>query len=113
MAHTKSKFKKLWIGIGILILLAPAGLILPRLFRSGGAWGEWGPDEVKEIAGYLPEGLRKLCDLWSAPVSNYGFAGWDKGLKFYIGYILAGLLGVAVVIAVAYILGKILKRGER
>ncbi len=68
---------------------------------------------MKDIAGYLPEGLRRLSGLWSAPVSDYGFAGWDKGLKSYAGYIISGLLGVAVVIAVAYILGKILKKGER
>ena len=110
---SKSKLRKLWIGIGILILLTPLGLILPRLFRSGGAWGEWGADEVRKIAGHLPEGLKKLSDLWSAPASGYGFTGWDKVMKAYLGYILSGILGVAIVIAVAYILGKILKKGER
>ncbi len=109
----KRRLRKLWIGIGVLILLTPAGLMLPRLFRAGGAWGEWAPDEVKEIAGYLPEGLKRLSNLWSAPVSDYGFSGWDKGLKFYVGYILSGLLGVVAVILVAYIIGKLLKRGER
>ncbi|MCL5022261.1 MAG: cobalamin biosynthesis protein [Nitrospirae bacterium] len=109
----KSKLRKLWIGLGILILLTPVGLILPGLFGAGGAWGEWDASEIREITGYLPEGLKKLSDLWSAPVSDYGFAGWSKGVKAYAGYLISGVLGVAIVVAAAYILGKLLKRGER
>jgi cobalt/nickel transport protein len=110
---SKSKLTKLWIGLGVLILLTPVGLILPRLFHAGGAWGEWDAAEIREIAGYIPEGLKKLSGKWSAPVSDYAFSGWDEGIKSYIAYILSGILGVAAVVAVAYILGKILKRGER
>jgi len=110
---SKTKFRKLWIGLGILVLLTPMGLLLPRLFHASGAWGEWGAPEIKEIAGYLPEGLKKLSDIWSAPVSDYGFPGWDKGVKVYFGYILSGILGVAIVVVVAYILGKILKKDDR
>ncbi len=109
----KTKLKKLWIGLGILILLTPIGLLLPRFFHAGGAWGEWEASGIKEIAGYLPEGMKKLSDIWSAPFSGYEFGGWDKGVKSYVGYILSGILGVAIVVAVAYILGKILKRGKR
>ncbi len=107
------RLTKLWIGLGILVLLTPLGLLLPRLFHAGGAWGEWAASEIRGIAGYLPEGMKKLSDLWAAPFSDYGFGGWDKGVKSYIGYFLSGILGVAIVAAVAYILGKILKKGER
>ncbi|MFZ6017830.1 MAG: hypothetical protein ACOYU0_09610 [Nitrospirota bacterium] len=57
------KFKKLWIGIVILIILSPIGLAFPEFFKASGAWGEWGVDELKDIVGYIPEGLKKLSEL--------------------------------------------------
>jgi uncharacterized membrane protein YeaQ/YmgE (transglycosylase-associated protein family) len=107
-----SRYGKLWIGIGILILLAPIGLILPELFKASGAWGEWGADEIKDIAGYLPEGLKRISGLWSAPIPDYAFTGWDKGVKSYIAYIVSGVIGAVIAVAVSYLLGKFLKRGN-
>ncbi len=108
-----STFRKLWIGIGILVLLSPLGLIIPRLFGAGGAWGEWGVDQIEDLAGYVPEGLKRLSALWSAPVADYAFSGWDTGVKALISYVLSGAVGVVIVVAVAYIFGRILKRDER
>jgi hypothetical protein len=34
--------KRLWCGLLVLILISPLGLILPGVFKSGAAWGEWG-----------------------------------------------------------------------
>ncbi len=110
MKTPNSNYRKLWIGIGILILLAPLGLIIPELFKAGGAWGEWGADEIKDIAGYVPEGLKRIAELWSAPIPDYAFTGWDKGVKSYIAYIISGLVGVVIVVAVSYALGKLLKK---
>jgi hypothetical protein len=101
------KFWKLWIGIAILVMLLPAGLILPELLKAGGAWGEWGVEEIEKIAGYVPHGLKKLSELWEAPIPDYAFLGWDKGLKSYIGYIFSGIIGAALVIGVSILIGKI------
>ena len=101
------KFGKLWIGIAILIILSPVGLILPKLFKAGGAWGEWGSDEIEKIAGYVPHGLKKLSELWKAPIPGYAFSGWDKGFKSYAGYIFSGIIGAALVIGVSMLIGKI------
>ncbi len=103
-------YRKLWIWIAVLIVLAPLGLLLPRLFKSGGAWGEWGADELKDIAGYVPAGLKRISELWTAPIKDYAFTGWDKGGKSYVAYIVSGIVGVAMVAAVSYVLGKILKK---
>lgn len=109
------KFKKLWVGIIILILLTPAGLILPELLKAGGAWGEWGIDEIAEwmkregLNEYVPEGLKRLSEIWSAPIPDYAFSGWESGAKGYIAYILSGLIGVLIVVAVSYIFSKLLK----
>ena len=89
------------------------GLILPELFKAGGAWGEWGVDELKDIAGYVPEGLKQLSELWSAPVPDYALKGWDKGVKSFIAYSISGLLGVAVVVGCTYLFAKIIKRGQK
>jgi cobalt/nickel transport protein len=101
---------KLWIFLGVLILLSPLGLILPEHFKAGSAWGEWGVDEVKELVGYIPAGLEKLGSLWNAPVPDYAFQGWEeKGLTHLsFAYIFSGILGSALVVLVVWLMGKIL-----
>lgn len=113
MKARNTSYRKLWIGIGILILLAPLGLILPGMLKAGGAWGEWSVDQIKEIAGYVPEGMKRIAQLWGAPLSDYAFPGWDKGIRSYIAYIVSGFIGVAIVAGVAYVVGRVLKRNER
>lgn len=105
-----AKFKKLWIGIIILIVLTPIGLVLPELLKAGGAWGEWGPDEIERMLGYVPEGLKRLSGLWSSPIRDFTFSGWEDGARGYIGYILSGIIGVALVIGVSLLIGKFLAR---
>ena len=51
---------KFWIGLGVLAVLSPLGLLLPEHFKAGSAWGEWGIDEIQRLAGYVPVGLEKL-----------------------------------------------------
>lgn len=109
--------KKLWWGLVLLILLSPLGLIVPEIFKSGPAWGEWSIEEIEKMVGYVPAGLKKLADLWSAPVPDYNFKGWEEqGLaKSSLAYILSGGLGVGAVVLVTFIFGKILskKNGSR
>ena len=71
--------KKLWIGIGVLIILTPLGLILPDYFKAGDAWGEWEADTIQKLVGYVPQGIEKLSVLWkkNALLPDYCFKGWD------------------------------------
>jgi len=106
---------KLWIGLGVLILLSPLGLILPEHFKAGAAWGEWGTDEMQKLVGYVPKGLEKLSSLWSAPIPNYAFKGWEeKGLPHLsFAYIMSAVVGIAVVVILALIIGKaLIKKGD-
>jgi len=105
---------KLWIGIGLLALLSPLGLILPERFKAGDAWGEWGIEAFKEILGYVPAGLRKLSSLWSAPFSDYAFNGQqDKGLcQLGLGYIASAVIGILVIVCVAMLLSRFLNKGK-
>ncbi len=105
---------KLWIGLGILIVLSPLGLIIPDHFKAGDAWGEWGTDGIKELVGYIPQGLEKLSSLWSAPIPDYAFKGWEeKGLgSLSFAYIFSAIVGIGLVVLIIFLLGKILARRE-
>ena len=106
---------KFWIGIAVLIALSPLGLILPEHFKAGSAWGEWGADEMQKLVGYVPKGLEKLSSIWNAPLLDYAFKGWEeKGLPHLsFAYIISALMGIAVIVVVVLVIGKILsKKGD-
>lgn len=106
---------KLLIGLGLLVLLSPLGLILPDYFKAGTAWGEWGREEIQGFIGYLPEGFKKLSGLWDAPIHNYSFKGWEqKGLpQLSFAYIISAIIGIVVTVLIVLILGKVLtKKGN-
>lgn len=105
---------KLWIGIAILILCAPLGLLLPEHFKAGDAWGEWGADSVKELVGYIPQGLEKLSSIWSAPLPDYAFKGWEeKGLgSLSFAYIASAIIGILVTAGAVVLIGKFLGRNK-
>jgi cobalt/nickel transport protein len=106
--------KKLWIGLLILALLTPLGIILPEKFNAGGAWGEWGPAELEKLVGYVPKGLKRLADLWKAPVSDYSFGGEGASMTVQVlSYIFSGLIGVLVVGLVIYLISKVIIRNEK
>lgn len=103
---------KLWIGIILLIILAPLGLLLPQHFKAGSAWGEWGAEEFQDFVGYIPKGLAKLSALWNAPLPDYAFKGWEeKGLlHLSIAYIISAAVGIAIVVLAVWFIGKSLTK---
>jgi len=105
---------KLWIGLGILIVLSPLGLIIPEHCKAGSAWGEWGVDEMKELVGYIPLGLEKLASLWNAPIPDYAFKGWEeKGLVHVsFAYVISAIVGITLTVVVVLLLGKLLSRKD-
>ncbi len=103
---------KLWIGLAILIILSPIGLILPERFKAGSAWGEWGADQMQKLVGYIPQGLERLTSLWSAPIPDYAFKGWEeKGLSYLsFAYLASAVLGIGVTAVIMFFLGRILTK---
>lgn len=79
---------KLWIGIGILALLSPLGVFLPRYFHSGQAWGEW-----------------SLVDFWKAPFPDYGESA--------LSYIASAVIGIIAVVLTVIFLNKLLRIGDK
>lgn len=103
---------KLWIGLVSLALLSPLGLLLPGYFRAGDAWGEWSVEGVKELVGYIPEKLEKLSSIWKAPLPDYAFQGVEeKGIgHLSAAYIFSAVIGIVVVVAIMFLIGKMLTR---
>ncbi len=106
--------KKLWIGLAVMALLTPLGIYLPEKFKSGDAWGEWGADKIQELLGYVPEGLKKLSDLWKAPVPDYNFGGENAAFGVQIiSYIISGIIGIAAAAVLIYLISKFLVKHEK
>lgn len=103
---------KLWIGLAILILLSPLGIIIPALFGAGGAWGEWSVTEIKELIGYAPQGMAQLSNLWNPPMPDYAPLGAEgKGLgHLSLAYLVSAIVGVLVIVLLALLIGKLLSR---
>jgi hypothetical protein len=106
--------RRLWIGLLVMAFLSPLGIILPRVFRAEGAWGEWAPNTLVRLLGYLPEGLRRTAGTWKAPMAQYSLNGENRSLLFQLCcYLLSGLLGLAVVALLIYLLSRLLFRHAR
>jgi len=106
--------KKLWIGILIMALLSPLGVYLPDKFKAGGAWGEWGPEELEKLLGYVPEGLKKLSDLWKPPVPDYNFGGENAAMSTQvISYVISGIIGITAGAIVIFLITKFLIKHEK
>jgi len=106
--------KKLWIGLLIMALLTPLGILLPERFKAEGAWGEWGAEKLEKLLGHVPEGLKKLTDFWKAPIPDYNFGGEGASTTIQaVSYIASGLLGIGVCAFVVFIVSRfIAKHGK-
>ena len=106
--------RRLWIGLLVMALLTPLGIILPRLFDAGAAWGEWSVNKLEQLLGYTPQGLKKLSDLWKAPLPNYNFGGNDTSMTLQmISYIASGVLGVLAVGLVVFLIAKLTTKHDK
>lgn len=103
--------KKLWIGLLVIALMTPLGVLLPEKFRAEKAWGEWGIGKLQKLLGYVPEGLRKLTDFWKAPIPDYNFGGEGASMTLRgISYFISGLLGIGICALVAYLVSRFMAR---
>ncbi len=83
--------RKLWIGILVLAVLSPLGILFPS------------------------QGLEKLSNLWHAPMQDYSLRGWEEKGQGYsnFAYIASALAGIAAVSLLVFLIGRLLaKRGD-
>jgi len=95
------KLRWLWVGLTVLVLAAPLGLLAP-----GTAWGEWGTEELVRLGiKSIPAGLEKLSALWGAPLAGYDLPILGNAS---LGYVLSALLGILVVALVVWLFMRLL-----
>jgi hypothetical protein len=104
----RKELRKFWIALLLLAVLTPAGLYLPGLFKAGGAWGEWGVEEVQKMIGYAPDGMKRSSELWKAPLPDYALPGQKEApvSRLSLSYILSALVGIAACGGGALLLGR-------
>ena len=88
--------RALWIGLAILIVASPLGLLAP-----GTAWGEWNTAELSKMGlGSVPAGLEKLSGLWGAPLARYNLPVLGNA---NLGYILSAFLGIGMTALIVWL----------
>jgi cobalt ECF transporter T component CbiQ/cobalamin biosynthesis protein CbiM len=106
------RLKRVGASFIALSVLAPLGLIAPGI-----AFGEGNAADLQARFGYVPNGLRSLSGVFSAPL-----AGYDVPLPFFsrassplwhaaIGYEIAGIVGVLLVGGAVYAIARLLASG--
>jgi cobalt/nickel transport system permease protein len=82
---------KLWLGLGILLVLTPLGIL-----AVGTAWGEWSPADFSP--GQVPHGLARFSSLWTAPLSRYAPSFIHSPS---LGYLVSAIVGVGLIIVLS------------
>jgi len=89
----------------VMVLLTPLGLLAP-----GGAFGESAPQGLDLHAlglSAVPAGLEKYNGFWSHTLlGGYGFASGDHATA---AYLLSAVVGIVVVGAVVYAIGRLVR----
>jgi len=82
--------------LGAALCLVPLGLL-----AGGTAWGEWTPEELERLVGFVPAGIRTAAHL-PAPLADYA----APGIGPVAGYLLSAALGVALLFGALHLLRR-------
>jgi cobalt/nickel transport system permease protein len=103
------RYKSFIIGLIVLVVLTPLGLI-----ATGTAWGEWSMTELQKKIGYIPQGFAKLSDIWTSIMPDYTAPGLGGGFfQSALGYIISAIVGIALISTVMLITFKILMKEQK
>ncbi len=115
--------KRLWIILGLVLLLTPLGIL-----AGGSAWGEWRSGDftdrverqnITAASGNhappkeAPRGLAAMSSIWAAPLANYA-PTFLRNRK--LGYLISAIFGVGVTILLATLIAPLaakLQNGRR
>jgi cobalt/nickel transport system permease protein len=101
-----SKWRPLWIGLAVLIVISPIGLLAP-----GTAWGEWGAEELTGLGlSFIPKGLEQLSGFWSAPMPDYDISAVGNT---NFAYILSAIVGVLITVCVVWLFSMLVTGGKK
>lgn len=103
------RYKALLIPLGVLILLAPLGLL-----ATGTAWGEWSGGEIKKAIGYIPAGFAAMADKWKALLPDYSLPVLGNGAAGSItGYILSAIIGIALIVGLILLSSALVMKAQK
>lgn len=106
--------KKILIVLLALCLITPVGIMLPSYFNAGDAWGEWSASTVKDLVGYVPEGLTKYTGIWKSPMTDYTLNSNDQSAVHKSGfYIVSGIFGATIAYVVMIVISRLIIRNEK
>lgn len=108
-------YRPLLIALAVMALLTPIGLYLPEVMKAGGAWGEWGVDEVRKMIGYAPREMGRSAEAWKAPLPDYALPGQKAAPlgRRSLGYVVSALAGAAACGGAAYLVARQLAERKR
>lgn len=105
--------RKLLIGLIILAILSPLGIILPSLFHSKQPFAEAPVDSVKKEMGYEQKELINDSKSYSAPLEDYELGNTHNSiLRKSIYYLISGMGALLLIGAGTYWLQKNVKKNE-
>lgn len=93
-----------------VVLLAPLGIIVPKLFDAGSAWGEWSSEELHKMFGQVPQGIVHGSRLWRPILPDYAPHGQEPSALWII---IIAMLGGAATVGIVMLLGRLLSRGKK
>ncbi|HEY3268647.1 MAG TPA: cobalt transporter CbiM [Armatimonadota bacterium] len=96
-----SRLRPLWVGLLALALLSPLGLL-----ASNTAFGEWGVGEIRARLGFVPAGIARAGAAKAPLLADYTVPGASERM----GYVLSALIGVALLAAIALVVGAVASR---
>ena len=103
------RYKSFIIGLIVLVVLTPLGLI-----ATGTAWGEWSMTELQKKIGYIPQGFAKISHIWTSIMPDYTAPGLGGGFfQSALGYIISAIVGIALISTVMLITFKILMKEQK
>ncbi|NOY53079.1 MAG: hypothetical protein GXP58_05590 [Deltaproteobacteria bacterium] len=100
----KNNVKKLYLLIGLFLLLVPLGLL-----TTSPAWGEWEADYYRTLLGFIPERLRHFASWYQAPISGYQLEGHGAVL----GYYLSAVIGIVLIFGIFFAWSRFDGRGRK
>ena len=109
----RPRYKRVGAAFTAIAVVAPLGLIAP-----GFAYGEGSVADVQAAFGYVPQGLRDLSGVFSAPLGAYNlplpfFSDANAALwHAAIGYEISGIIGILLCGGAVYLGARLLGRGR-
>ena len=90
--------------LAVFIAAVPLGLI-----ASGGAFAEWDKGELRKKLGYVPKGFARLGGHWHGLLPDYSWNG-ASGVWTVVSYVVSALVGVAVLLAIVWLVIRLRHR---